>query len=76
MNGLTRDELVCLAEKAGIEIDGEHRSFAFDYGTYNDEIEKFAELVAAAEREACAKLVEKWGDPMDAAAQIRARGQE
>ena len=37
---------------------------------------KFAELVAAAEREACAKLCEKLGDPNDIAAQIRARGQE
>ena len=35
---------------------------------------KFAELVAAAEREACAKLVEQWGDPMGASLQIRARG--
>jgi len=29
---------------------------------------------AAAEREACAKLVEQWGDPMGASLQIRARG--
>ena len=29
---------------------------------------------AAAEREACAKLVEEWGDPMGASLQIRARG--
>lgn len=28
-----------------------------------------------AEREACAKLVEAWGDPMGASLQIRARGQ-
>jgi len=31
---------------------------------------------AAAEREACAKLIEQWGDPMGASLQIRARGQE
>ena len=30
----------------------------------------------AIEREACAKLVEEWGDPMGASLQIRARGQE
>ena len=29
----------------------------------------------AAEREACAKLVEEWGDPMGASLQIQARGQ-
>ena len=28
----------------------------------------------AIEREACAKLVEEWGDPMGAFLQIRARG--
>ena len=37
-------------------------------------IQRFANLVAAAEREACAKLVEQWGDPMGASLQIRARG--
>ena len=41
-----------------------------------EHLEKFANLVAAAEREACAKLCEKWGDPNDIAAQIRARWQE
>ena len=37
-------------------------------------LQRFANLVAAAEREACAKLVEEWGDPMGASLQIRARG--
>jgi hypothetical protein len=40
-----------------------------------DHLEKFTELVAAIEREACAKLVEEWGDPIGASLQIRARGQ-
>jgi len=39
-------------------------------------IQRFAELVAATEREACAKLVEQWGDPMGASLQIRARGND
>ena len=30
----------------------------------------------AIEREACAKLVEEWGDQMGASLQIRARGQK
>ncbi len=75
MIGLNRDELVCLAEKAGIEIDGEDRNFAFDYGTYNDQIEKFAALVAAAEREACAKICDSFADdPVYCGNLIRARG--
>jgi hypothetical protein len=39
-------------------------------------MQRFAKLVAAAEREACAKVCEEWGDPMGASLQIRARGQE
>lgn len=44
-----------------------------------DELQRFAALVAAAEREACAKLVEKkaatdWVDVDKMAAAIRARG--
>jgi hypothetical protein len=46
------------------------------------DVEKFAELVRAAEREACAKVVEEWlhGDwhnqGVVAAAMIRARGEK
>ena len=42
------------------------------------QIERFAALVAAAEREACAKAAEdmcEYGKPYSAAAAIRARGQ-
>lgn len=53
-----------LAEKAGLPlIHGEFMTASQ---------EKFAELVAAAEREACAKLVEEVG--RQTAAAIRARG--
>lgn len=41
--------------------------------------ERFAASVAAAEREACARLIEdyeRFGDTRDCAAAIRARGQE
>jgi hypothetical protein len=42
------------------------------------EVRRLCELVAAAEREACAKMVEDWdsdsADPRDIAAAIRARG--
>jgi len=68
-----------LAEQAGIK-------FTPDWGecyTGNVQIKRFAELVAAAEREACAKLCEKHGEAQvdnyavhsayDCAAVIRAR---
>ena len=46
-----------------------------------EEVERFTNLVAAAEREACAKVCETEGERVDAswvscAAAIRARGQE
>jgi hypothetical protein len=47
------------------------------YGSvWADKLERFAALVAAAEREACAKVCEEpWqGHPYDIAKQIRARG--
>ena len=42
-----------------------------------DDLERFAELVRADEREACAKLAEKltWADNMGVASAIRAKGQ-
>ena len=60
-----------LALQAGLESVSDDLFYA-----YNDNLERFAELVAAAasekEREACAKLVEEVG--RQTAAAIRARG--
>ena len=77
---MTREDIIRMAREAGI------RDF-----TCNGEfgcLERFAALVAAAEREACAKLCDdkhdtwRWDDepdsasgPRDCAAAIRARGQ-
>jgi hypothetical protein len=52
-----------------------------DWGIFKDfmpEIERFAELVAAAEREACAKVCDGWPDynVQGLAEAIRARGQK
>ena len=83
MTGLNRDDINKLIFKnelfhgvltgMGVVMDAAH-------------LERFAALVAAAEREACAKLVSKLGDDeddgalfrvlKDAAIAIRARGQE
>lgn len=46
---------------------------------YLADLQRFAELVAAHEREACAKVLEdfeQFGDTRDCIAAIRARGQE
>jgi hypothetical protein len=76
-----------LAEQAGLDIDD---SLAVEpeptyYGTQSD-FEKFAELVRADEREACAKLCEQMAHPESSsdlawaarscAAAIRARGEK
>ena len=65
---MTRDDIIRMAREAGI-IEG--------FDSVHPSIERFAALVAAAEREACAKIVEThqctgWGI-LNAA--IRARGQ-
>jgi virulence-associated protein VapD len=74
MNGLNKDDIVKMVKEAGFyRLQGSKSAL---YVLNQEHIEKFAQLVAAAEREACAKVSEKWGDPMDAAAQIRARGQK
>ena len=74
---MTRDDIIEMACQANgkIYLGGPHFSW--------DQAERFAALVAAAEREACAKLCENIDEPLDAsavgaacAAAIRARGQE
>jgi hypothetical protein len=69
---MTRDDIIRMAREAGIVVTGEA-------------VWKLCELVAAAEREACAKVCDemergaegaeccKWPTPADCAAAIRAR---
>jgi hypothetical protein len=72
---MTRDDIIRLAREAGgLDLLCAHNGFT-------DTLIHFAALVAAAEREACAKVVEQytgaWSDEGYAlAAAIRARGQE
>ena len=73
---MTRDDIIRMAREAGLRPVNE---FAGAWITYDEPIERFAALVAAAEREACAKVVEgytgAWNDEGYALAQtIRARG--
>ena len=60
---MTREEIIRLAEEAGITVIGEA-------------VWRLCELVAAAEREACAKLAESPIHRHEIAAGIRERGQQ
>jgi len=74
---MKRDDIIRMARKTGdVEVDRRGRE-TFSYDSYG--LERFAALVAAAEREACAKVCESEGARIDAswvgcAAVIRARG--
>jgi hypothetical protein len=71
---MTRDDIIRMAREAGF-VDA---SFC-RWSAYTDDLERFAALVAAAEREACAKVAEAWGSWIGDGGQlvanaIRARG--
>lgn len=78
---MTRDDTINLAMKAGLldKVDCSDDYFIPGDALF-DEIEAFAELVAAAEREACAKVCDEreranlYGFK-ECAAAIRARGE-
>ena len=85
---MNRDDIIRMAREIGLE----HREAAEELnspycdGIYLDDLERFAALVAAAEREACAKVCDDkaketfsgqcqvWGDYF--ARVIRARGEK
>jgi hypothetical protein len=52
---MTRDDIIRLAQEAGITFDPRWGTCS----TGNVQLERFAALIAAAEREACAKLCEE-----------------
>jgi hypothetical protein len=66
-----------MAEKAGFEYSG--KELTWESVICTEELNRFAELVRAEEREACAELCVKLavgnGFAADCAAAIRARGQ-
>ena len=64
---MTQDEIIRMAIEAG--WDAHHAEF-------DTRIQTFAALVASAEREACAKEAETTFYSVQAAENIRARGQE
>ena len=62
---MTKDDLIRLAREAGFERTKMHGA-----------LERFAYIVAAAEREACAVIAFNAKTYLEAAAAIRARGQD
>ena len=77
---MTREDVIRIAGEAGFNLH--HNPELYDCMVANyKSIERFAALVAAAEREACAKVCEETDDGTpynlaeECAAAIRARGQ-
>jgi hypothetical protein len=76
---MNRDDIIRMAREAGWRVDSEGEVLEGDgWHIQTDIVERFAELVAAAEREACADIAENWrcnGMPRTVLAdQIRERG--
>ena len=70
-NEMTQDEIIRMAREAGLI----RQRGNLDIVTHSiTQIERFAALVAAHEREACAKVCEKMAPRTVCAAAIRARG--
>jgi hypothetical protein len=73
---MNREDIIRMAREAGASSSGISLIIGIE-----DFFERFAALVAAAEREACAKVCEECGSivdgltPKDCADAIRARGQ-
>jgi hypothetical protein len=74
MKPCARDDIIKMAREAGLLRTGDGWTEPHRWGAA--EIERFAALVAAQEREACAKLAFNAKTYIEAAAAIRARGEE
>jgi hypothetical protein len=74
---MTQDEIIEMARQAGM-AEPQEIMFNNFWTADQKELEAFAKLVAAKEREACAKLCETYQDPFAGNAMadaIRARGE-
>ncbi len=75
---MNRDDIIRMAREADAEITN-YINYVFDenvilFGV--DQLERFAALVAAAEREACAQIAFNAKTYLEATAAIRARGEK
>jgi hypothetical protein len=77
---MNKDDIIRMAQEAGLAISdvGAEIGFIWCSEEYpiDEEIYRFAELVAAKEREACAVIAFNAKTYLEAAAAIRARGQD
>ena len=81
---MTREDIIKMAREAGLHRQQHNLmsnpvQYRFSYDGYEENLERFAALVAAAEREACAWVCDEAHELMNssfqgAAAAIRARG--
>ena len=62
---MERDEVIRIATDAGFSWYGKHMDSGGDHDVWEGDIERFASLVAAAQKERCAKVCEEqelvWG---------------
>jgi hypothetical protein len=80
---MTKDDVICMAFKAGLTIGTNMSGIGLvgspaDIGIAHitlDQMHHFADIVAAAEREACAVIAFNAKTYLEAAESIRARGQ-
>ena len=74
---MTNEDIIRMAREAGWRVDSEGEILEGDgWHIQTDIVERFAKLVAAAEREACAVIAFNAKTYLEAAESIRARGQE
>jgi hypothetical protein len=71
---VTRDDIIRMAREVGLLFDNTLRAPTPRITQKQKDIERFAALVAAAEREACARMVEPVDESL--ADEIRARGEK
>ena len=75
---MNRQDIIRMAREAGLHAP-EGRTYILSPTIHPDDdlseyLERFAALVASAEREACIDLVAMYGGPVDLEAAIRAKG--
>ena len=56
---MTRDDILRMAKEAGLQVYSILEKQQIDWNCLIDDLQEFAALVAAAEREACAKLCDE-----------------
>ena len=63
---MTRDDIIRMAREAGIDIgiweklDDQDTCFGYSIDGIHENLERFADMIAAHEREACAKVADEW----------------